>query len=135
MLGLSRWHRGKESACQCRRCKRQGLDPWVGKITWSRKWQPTPVVLPKKLHGQRSLVGYSPWDRKELCTTEHANTHVYKMLILMEAGEQEQNFSIFATPQASPAFLAELPRRCQQMATKTPAGRSIRRTHLCGVGR
>ena len=37
---------GKESICQCRRCKRRGFDPQVGKIPWSRKWQPTPVVLP-----------------------------------------------------------------------------------------
>ena len=37
---------------------------------WRRKWQPTPVLLPGKFHGQRSLVGYSPWDRKESNTTE-----------------------------------------------------------------
>ena len=36
------------------------LDPWVGKIPWRRKWQPTPVFLLEKPHGQRSLVGYSP---------------------------------------------------------------------------
>ena len=41
------------------------FDPWVGKIPWRRKWQPTPVLLPGKSHGQRSLVGYSPWGRKE----------------------------------------------------------------------
>ena len=41
---------GKEPACQCR-CKRRGFDPWVGKITWSRKWQPTPVFLPGGSHG------------------------------------------------------------------------------------
>ena len=35
--------------------------PWVGKIPWRRQWQPTPVFLPGKFHGQRSLVGYSPW--------------------------------------------------------------------------
>ena len=51
----------KESACQC---KRQGLDPWVWKIAWRRKWQPTPVFLPEKSHGQRSLVGYSLGGRK-----------------------------------------------------------------------
>ena len=38
---------------------------WVGKISWRRKWQPTPVLLPGKSHGHRSLVGYSPWCRKE----------------------------------------------------------------------
>ena len=37
---------------------------WVEKISWSRKWQPTPMFLPGKSHGQRSLVGSSPWDRK-----------------------------------------------------------------------
>ena len=49
---------GKESTCQCRRHKRYGFNPWVGKIPWSRKWQPTPVFLPGKFHGQRSLEGY-----------------------------------------------------------------------------
>ena len=43
------------------RCKRRGFNPWVGKIPWRRKWQPTPVFLPGEFHGQRSLVGYSPW--------------------------------------------------------------------------
>ena len=42
-----------------------GFDPWVGKIPWSRKWQPTPVFLPGECHGQRSLVGCSPWGHKE----------------------------------------------------------------------
>ena len=37
---------------------------------WRRKWQPTPVFLPGESHGQRSLVGYSPWDRKESDMTE-----------------------------------------------------------------
>ena len=46
------------------------FDPWVGKMPWRRKWQPTPVFLPEKLHGQRSLVGYHQKDRKELDTTE-----------------------------------------------------------------
>ena len=47
------------------------FDPWVGKIPWRRKWQSTPVLLPGKSHGQKSLVGYSPWGRKELDMTEH----------------------------------------------------------------
>ena len=53
--------RGKESACQYRRRR---FDPWDGKIPLRRKWQPTPVFLPGKPHGQRSLVGYSPWVTK-----------------------------------------------------------------------
>ena len=42
------------------------FNPWVGKIPWRREWQPTPVFLPRKSHGQRSLVGYSPWNCKSL---------------------------------------------------------------------
>ena len=57
----------KASACQWRR---PTFDPWGGKIPWKRKWQPTPVFLPGKSHGQRSLVGYCPWGRKESDTTE-----------------------------------------------------------------
>ena len=49
---------GKESACQSRR---YGFDPWVRKIPWGRRWQPTPVFLPRKSHRQWSLAGYSLW--------------------------------------------------------------------------
>ena len=73
-LGFPGGASGKESTCQCRRCKRCGFDPWVGKIPWNRKWQPTLVFLPGKSHEQRSLVGYSPWDHKESDTSEHACT-------------------------------------------------------------
>ena len=48
---------GTESACHCRRC---GFDPWVGKISWRRAWQPTPVFLLRESHGQRNLASYSP---------------------------------------------------------------------------
>ena len=74
-LGLPRWCSGKESACQGRRCRREGFNPWVEKIPWRRKWQPTPIFLPRVSHGQRSLAGYSPWSCKKLDTTEHA--HIY----------------------------------------------------------
>jgi len=46
------------------------VDPWIGKIPWRRKWQPGPVFLPEKFHGQRSLVGYSPWCFKESDSNE-----------------------------------------------------------------
>ena len=51
---------GKESVCQCRRCRRHRFDPWVAKIPWRREWQPTPVFLPGESPGPRSLAGYSP---------------------------------------------------------------------------
>ena len=59
-----RWQR------TCLQCGRPGFDPWVRKITWRRKRQPTPVFSPGVSHGQRSLVGYSPWGCKVLDTTE-----------------------------------------------------------------
>ena len=55
---------GKEYACQCRRHRRRGFNPWVGKIPWRRKCQPTPVFLPEESHGRRNLVGYSPWGHR-----------------------------------------------------------------------
>ena len=54
---------GKESTCQCRRCR---FNPWLRQIPWRWKWQPTPVFLPGKSHGQRSLVVYSPWGCKRV---------------------------------------------------------------------
>ena len=66
VMGLPRWLSGKESTCQCRTLRRHTLDLWRHrKIPWRSKWQPIPVVLSGESHGQRSLVGYSPWDSWE----------------------------------------------------------------------
>ena len=64
----------KEPACQCRRHKRCGFDPWVRKIPWRKKWHPTPVFLPGKSHWQRSLAGWSPWGCRGSDTTEQPGT-------------------------------------------------------------
>jgi len=61
-------------------------DPWVQKIFWNRKCQPTPVFLPGKLQGQRSLESYSPWSHKELDVTEreacvHPTPHHQKVIL------------------------------------------------------
>ena len=69
-VGFSGGASGKEPTCKYRRCKRLGWDSWVGKTLWRRAWQPTPVFLPGKSCGQRSLVGYSSWGCKELDMTE-----------------------------------------------------------------
>ena len=50
---------------QCRSLRRHRFNPWVGKMPWRRRWQPSPAFLPGESHGQRSLAGYSPWGRKE----------------------------------------------------------------------
>ena len=66
-------------AYQCRKHRRLRFDPWVKKIHWSRKWQPTLVFLSGKWHGQRSLEGYSPWGCKESDMTEHMSTHTHSV--------------------------------------------------------
>ena len=50
--------------------RKPGFDPWVVKVPWRREWLPIPVFLPGEFHGQRSVAGYSPWDRKKSDTTE-----------------------------------------------------------------
>ena len=61
---------GKEPTYQCRRHKRCGFDPCVGKIPWKRAWQTTSVFLPGESHGQWSLASYGPLGCKKSDTTE-----------------------------------------------------------------
>ena len=89
LSGLPRWLNGKGSASQCRRHRRCGFSPWVGKIHWKRKWQPAPVFLLGKSHGQRSLAGYSRGvsktrvnDRVHTCTQSAFCVHSLFMLLL-----------------------------------------------------
>ena len=60
LLGFPGGASGKEPTRQCRRHRRHGFNPWVQKIPWRRKWQPSPVFLLCESLGQRSLVGYNP---------------------------------------------------------------------------
>ena len=78
-LRLPWWLNGKESACQCRR---RGFSSWVRKIPWRRKWQPTPVSLPGKSHGQRSLVGYSPWGHDWATKHQQLVVSVFRLYVL-----------------------------------------------------
>ena len=73
------------------RCR---FDPWVGKIPWGTKWQPTPEFLPERLHGQRSLLDYSPWDLTEPDTTEHTTAHEFGVVPKIQA--QAQITAIFS---------------------------------------
>ena len=82
-LGLSRWLSVEESTCQWRR--RFDLPRGLGEILWDGEWQPTPVFLPGKFHGQRSLVGYCPWGRKRAghdWVTEHS-TPLHRRICLV----------------------------------------------------
>ena len=69
LTGIPRWLSGKEPTCRCRTC---GFSPCIRKDPRRRKWQPTPVSLPEKSDGQRSLEGHSPWGGKESVRTVHA---------------------------------------------------------------
>ena len=71
---LLRWYSGKESTCQC---KISGFDPWVGKIHWSRKWQPTLVFLPGKFHGQRRRATVHEVTKSQTWLSDWVYTHCY----------------------------------------------------------
>ena len=73
---FSRRRSAEENACRCRRCRRQGCSPRVGKIPWSREWQPTPGFLPGKFRGQKTLEGFSPWGHEESGATERTHTEL-----------------------------------------------------------
>ena len=60
--------------------KRRGFDPWVRKIPWRRKWQPTPVFLSGESHGQKKLAGSSPESRKGSDMTEYTGTHAQRKI-------------------------------------------------------
>ena len=80
------WQSGKESACQCRRGKRCGFDPWVRKTPLRGKWQPTPVFLPGKFYRQRSLTGYiqSTGSQRVRHAHEHARTCMWLVVIFLD---------------------------------------------------
>ena len=87
LLSFSSSPSGKQPVCQCRRQKRHRFNPWVWKMPWRRKWQPTPVFLPGESHRQRSLAGHSPrghkeWDRlKQLSTRDKRSKRLSSLTI------------------------------------------------------
>ena len=75
IIGASKVAQWWKIHLQCRRLRRCCFSPWAGKIPCSRKWQHTPVFLPREFHGQRGLVGYSPWVHRvrQDWVTKHKN--------------------------------------------------------------
>ena len=73
----------KESAYDAGNAGDAGSIPGLGRFPWRREWQPTPLFLPGEHHGQRSLVGYSPWGHKELDITERLTHFKVPILILV----------------------------------------------------
>ena len=93
VYGLPRWLSSKESSCQCRKHERHGFNP--GSASCRREWLPTPVFLPRKFQGQRSLVGYSPWIHRvgHDWATEHTHEgicslkiHLWNFLVIQWLG-------------------------------------------------
>ena len=77
-------------------CRTLGFNPWVRKIPWKRKWQPTPVSLPGKSHGQRSMAGYSPWGHRESDTAEHSAPRTIRMNFSPRCHYQEKLWFFWA---------------------------------------
>ena len=77
-LGSPGGSSGKEPAGQCRR-ERCESGSKVGKILWLRKWQPSPGISPGEFHGQRNLVGYTPWGCKKSDMTERLTLSLFKV--------------------------------------------------------
>ena len=115
--GLPRGHSVKEPTCQCRRLQRCCFAPWVGKIPWRRKWLTTPVFLPGRSHGRRSLVGYIVMGGKESDMTEHARSahgqrasaHQQSFFLLQKT-DNNSNKLIFLFFETFPFFMKLLQR-------------------------
>ena len=123
---------GKESACQCGRCKRDWFESWVGKIPWRRKWQPTPVFLPEKFQGQRSLVGYSPWGHKESMHEWHTITEIYSSY-LQRLRSPRSNCQIQCLAGACFLVHRQLCSYCVLTWWKGPGGPSFIRALILGL--
>ena len=117
---------GKEPACQCRGSKRLGFDPWVGKISWRRNWQPTLVFLPGESHRERRLTNYSPWGRKESELSEQLGTQNPNQPNKWEVCEG--HCSAWGSHLA-PSFLGDCTHLPWQVTTK-----STRESSGCGPG-
>ena len=78
---------------------------WAITWFWRRKWQPTPVLLPGKSHGQRSVVSYSPWGRKESDTTERLHFH-FSLSCIGEGNGNPLQYSCLENPRDRGAWWA-----------------------------
>ena len=121
--------------------QRPGFVPWVEKIPWRREWQPTPVLLPGKSHGWRSLVGYSPWGCKELDSGRGEGLSCPACLVVTlspevisrcsEPGEASVRYAPGSPPKFSPESSYGHPRErhhfswpCGSAGTRNPRVRS-----------
>ena len=73
------------------------FNPWVGKIPWRRKWQPDPVSVLGKLHGQRNLAGHNSWGHKQSDVSEQLSTCKY--VTLLSVLDCQEKYQQLQTPQ------------------------------------
>ena len=113
---------GSDGKSICLQLRRPGFDPWVGKIPWRRKWQPTPVLLPWKSHGRKSLAGYSPWGRSQSWLSDFTFTFfqfssvAQSCLTLCDLKDCSLPYSrppcLLPTPEVYPSFSCPLSQWC-----------------------
>ena len=83
--GFLRWHIGKESTCQCRRCQRCGFDPWIGKTPGEGRSKPTPVFLPGNFPNRgpwRATVPGVTKSQTGILVQTHTHTHINPWTLL-----------------------------------------------------
>ena len=120
---------GKEAACQCRRLRRCSFDPWAGKISWRRKWQPTPAFLPGESHRQRSLASYSPWGCK---VSEQLSTHsCMHTLITQQLGAVLESWDPSPGSLMLTTWMAAMEHACWCFLPACPSG-ALTTQYLCG---
>ena len=134
-MGHPRWLSDKESAYQCRRCKRQEFDPCIGKFPWHRKWQPIPVFLPGKSNARRNPAGYCPWGHKESDTTEHTRKAPRKKG--RNSGKSQRNPSQAAPKTHSRASVRRHGKWAKSFTSKNKMTKGLAFREKCGtmVGR
>ena len=93
---------GKEPACKCRRCKRQGFDLWVGKIPWRRAWQPTAVFLPGESHDRGA------WQSRSMGHTESDTNEATEYTHMLLLSLRWRNQKLFITGREKRNVLLEL---------------------------
>ena len=111
------------------------FDPQVGKSPWRRKWQLTPVDLPGKSHGQRSLVGCSPLGRQESDTTERLHFH-FSLSYIGEGNGSPLQCSCLENPRDRGAWWAAV---CEVAQSRTQLNQLSSSSNLnfillCGPG-
>ena len=107
---------GEESTCQGRRFRRRGFNPWVRKMPWHRRWQPTSAFLSGKFHGQRRLVSYTVHRIAKSWT--QLSTHTCK-LTEPHLGEE----SLLSQWQPTPVLLPGKSHRWRRLVGCSPWGR------------